>query len=111
MPDHLQLNEAETRYNLIDPLLIKAGWNLDVRRNVDFGIPINTYNASQINGIADSIGWYVNGCVCAIEIGVGKYSADAGQNGRDFGGKSGTFAALRIAAPEEVVQEHGRIIN
>lgn len=34
-------NEAETRYNLIDPLVIKAGWNLSDRRSVAFEVPVD----------------------------------------------------------------------
>jgi len=29
-------NETQTRYNIIDPLVVKAGWNLSDRRSVAF---------------------------------------------------------------------------
>ena len=44
-------NEAETRYNLIDPMLIKAGWNLADRRQVGFEIPVEGYDASPVLSI------------------------------------------------------------
>jgi type I site-specific restriction endonuclease len=47
------LNEAETRYNLIDPLITKAGWNLADRTSVSFEVPVDGYDASPINGITD----------------------------------------------------------
>lgn len=47
------LNESETRYNLIDPLLQKAGWNLADRRSVGFEIPVDGYDAAPVNGITD----------------------------------------------------------
>ncbi len=50
---HQHLNEAETRYNLIDPLITKAGWNLADRTSVSFEVPVDGYDASPINGITD----------------------------------------------------------
>jgi type I restriction enzyme R subunit/type I restriction enzyme M protein len=49
----IQLNEAETRCNLFDPQLEKAGWNLADRRSVGFEIPVDGYDAVPINGITD----------------------------------------------------------
>lgn len=48
MPTNSYLNEAQTRYNLIDPLIEKAGWNLSDRHSVDFEIPVNRYDAIQV---------------------------------------------------------------
>lgn len=53
MRNHNLLNEDETRYNLIDPLLKKAGWDLAVRRSVGFEVPVDGYDAAPVNGIAD----------------------------------------------------------
>jgi len=66
MSDHLQLNEAETRYNLIDPLLVKAGWDLANRRSVGFEIPVDGYDAAPINGITDYCLYRDNGEVLAV---------------------------------------------
>lgn len=61
-----QFNEAETRYNLIDPLLVKAGWNLADRRSVGFEIPVDGYDAAPINGITDYCLYRDNGEVLAV---------------------------------------------
>lgn len=61
-----QLNEEQTRYNLIDPLLEKAGWNLADRRSVGFEIPVDGYDASPINGITDYCLYRDNGEVLAV---------------------------------------------
>ena len=44
---HNQLNESETRYNIVDPLLEKAGWNLADWRSVGFEIPVDGYDAEK----------------------------------------------------------------
>ncbi len=61
-----QLNEADTRYNLIDPQLVKAGWNLADRRSVGFEIPVDGYDAAPINGITDYCLYRENGEVLAV---------------------------------------------
>ena len=61
-----QLNEAETRYNLIDPQLEKAGWNLADRRSVGFEIPVDGYDAAAVNGITDYCLYRENGEVLAV---------------------------------------------
>lgn len=53
MPDHNQLNEAETRYSLIDALVEKADCNLTDRRSVGFEIPVDGYDAATVNDITD----------------------------------------------------------
>lgn len=60
------LNEADTRYNLIDPQLVKAGWNLADRRSVGFEIPVDGYDAAPINGITDYCLYRENGEVLAV---------------------------------------------
>lgn len=61
-----QLTEAETRYNLIDPQLVKVGWNLADRRSVGFEIPVDGYDAAPINGITDYCLYRENGEVLAV---------------------------------------------
>src|SRR6187431_163244 len=61
-----QFNEAQTRYNLIDPLLVKAGWNLADRRSIGFEIPVDGYDAAPINGITDYCLFRDNGEVLAV---------------------------------------------
>ncbi len=63
---HQNLNEEQTRYNLIDPLLTKAGWNLADRRSVHFEVPVDGYDASPINGITDYCLFRSNGEVLAV---------------------------------------------
>src|SRR6476660_2394008 len=53
MQDITQFSEAEVRYNLIDPLLKKAKWNLADRTQISFEVPVDGYDASPINGITD----------------------------------------------------------
>ncbi|MEK7487024.1 MAG: type I restriction endonuclease [Planctomycetota bacterium] len=61
-----QLNEAETRYTLIDPQLEKAGWNLADRRSVGFEIPVDGYAAAPVNGITDYCLYRDNGEILAV---------------------------------------------
>ena len=61
-----QWNEAETRYNAIDPLLKKAGWNLADRREVAFEVPVNGYDQTPENGITDYTLFRDNGQVLAV---------------------------------------------
>lgn len=42
-----QFNKAQTRYNLIDLLLVKAGWNLADRRSIGFETPVDGYDAVE----------------------------------------------------------------
>ena len=66
MPDPSNFREAEIRYNLIDPLLKKAGWNLADRTSVSFEVPVDGYDASPINGITDNCLFRANGEVLAV---------------------------------------------
>jgi len=63
---HNQFNEAETRYNIIDPLVKKAGSNLGDRRSVGFEIPVDGYDAAPINGITVYCLFRDNGEVLAV---------------------------------------------
>ncbi len=60
------LNEHQTRYSLIDPLLSKAGWNLADRTSVGLEIPVDGYDASPQNGITDYCLFRSNGDVLAV---------------------------------------------
>ena len=40
------LKESETRYNLIDPSIKKARWNLADRTQIWFEVPVERYDAS-----------------------------------------------------------------
>ncbi|HYV94985.1 MAG TPA: DEAD/DEAH box helicase family protein [Chitinophagales bacterium] len=66
MIDTSQLNEAEVRYNIIDPQLINAGWNLADRTQISFEVPVDGYDASPINGITDYCLYRNNGEVIAV---------------------------------------------
>jgi type I restriction enzyme R subunit len=59
-------NENETRYNVIDPLLRKANWDLSDRRSVGFEIPVDGYDAAPVNGITDYCLYRDNGEVLAV---------------------------------------------
>src|ERR1039457_6946788 len=61
-----QLSESETRYTLIDPMVVKAGWNLADRRQIAFEVPVDGYDASPINGITDYCLYRENGEVLAV---------------------------------------------
>ena len=61
-----EFNESETRYNLIDPLLKKAGWNLSDRSQIWFEVPVEGYDASPASGITDYCLFRANGEVLAV---------------------------------------------
>ncbi len=60
------LRERETRYTLIDPLLKKAGWNLNDRSQVLFEVPLENYDTELINGFTDYTLLRENGEVLAV---------------------------------------------
>lgn len=70
------MRESETRYTLIDPLLQKAGWNLNDRSQVQFEIPTENYDKTLINGFTDYTLYRENGEVLAV-IEAKKTSRDA----------------------------------
>jgi type I restriction enzyme R subunit len=61
-----RLSEAETRRNLIDPALEKAGWNLRNHAQVGLEIPVDGYNKEPWNGITDYCLYRPNGEVIAV---------------------------------------------
>jgi type I restriction enzyme, R subunit len=61
-----RLSESETRYQLIDPMVEKAGWILADRRQVGFEVPVDGYDASPMNGITDYCLYMDNGEVLAV---------------------------------------------
>ena len=69
-------NESNTRIKLIDPQLVKMGWNLADRSSVGLEIPIDGYDASPQNGITDYCLYRVNGEVLAV-VEAKKTSRDA----------------------------------
>ena len=52
MPTDL-VSEAQTRLNLIDPQLKKAGWNLSDRSQIGLEIPVSCYDALWEEGDTD----------------------------------------------------------
>ena len=63
-PTHI--SESQTRYNLIDPQLKKAEWNLSDRTQVGLEIPISGYDANPYEGVTDYCLYRSNGEVLAI---------------------------------------------
>lgn len=64
--NYSSFNESQTRYNLIDPEIKKAGWNLADRTSVAFEIPVEGYDASPQSGITDYCLFRSNGEVLAV---------------------------------------------
>jgi len=60
------LNESETRYNLIDPSIAKAKWNLHDDTQIWFEVPVQGYDASPQSGITDYCMFRTNGEVLAV---------------------------------------------
>lgn len=60
------LNEQQTRNNLIDPEIKKAGWNLADRSQIWFEVPVDGYDASPQSGITDYCLFRANGEVLAV---------------------------------------------
>ncbi|WP_276501206.1 type I restriction endonuclease [Terrimonas pollutisoli] len=61
-----QFSESETRYNVIDPLVKKAGWDIADRRSIGFEIPVDGYDAAPINGITGYCLFCDNGEVLTV---------------------------------------------
>jgi type I restriction enzyme R subunit len=61
-----RISESKTRYNLIDPQLKKAGWNLTDRTQVGLEIPVAGYDATPSEGITDYCLYRSNGEVLAV---------------------------------------------
>jgi type I restriction enzyme R subunit len=62
----INLNEKDTRYSIIDPLLIKAGWNLADHTQVGFDIPVQNYDKSRVTCFSDYCLYKANGDVLAV---------------------------------------------
>lgn len=62
----LNINERETRYSIIDPLLVKAKWNLTDHRQVGFEIPVKNYDKIRVSGFTDYCLFRPNGDVIAV---------------------------------------------
>ncbi len=60
------ISEKQTRYSLIDPQLVKAGWNLDDRTQVKFEIPVTNYDKTAVTGFTDYCLYRQDGDVLAI---------------------------------------------
>jgi type I site-specific restriction endonuclease len=59
-------NEANTRKELIDKALEKAGWNLGDSNQVGIEIPVDGYDAAPWNGVTDYCLYLPNGEVIAV---------------------------------------------
>lgn len=59
-------NEAKTRKELIDPALLKVGWDVKNLDNVGIEIPVDGYDAEPWNGITDYCLFRADGQVLAI---------------------------------------------
>src|SRR6266446_8358491 len=62
----MRISESATRANLINPLLLTAGWNLKDRTQVDFEIPVDGYDKEPWNGVTDYCLYHPSGEVLAI---------------------------------------------
>ena len=47
------LNKSETRYRLIDPTLVNAGWNMADRSQIWTEVLVQGYDALHTGGISD----------------------------------------------------------
>ena len=65
-PNKLFLNEAQSRYLLIDPALTKAGWDLADRTQVRLEVPVDGYDAKPWNGVTDYCLYAPTGDVIAV---------------------------------------------
>lgn len=63
---HNQFLEAQTRYNIIDPALVKAGYKLSDRTQIWFEVPVQGYDSSPSSGITDYCIFRPNGEVLAV---------------------------------------------
>ncbi|WP_228060403.1 MULTISPECIES: N-6 DNA methylase [unclassified Coleofasciculus] len=59
-------NEANTRKEIIDKALEKAGWSLDDSNQVGMEIPVDGYDAEPWNGVTDYCLYLPNGEVIAV---------------------------------------------
>lgn len=62
----MSYSEANTRKDLIDPAIAKAGWNLSDQRQVQIEIPVDGYDAEPWNGVTDYVLMRESGEVLAV---------------------------------------------
>jgi type I restriction enzyme R subunit len=62
----MNLNEAKTRAQLINPQLERAGWNLSDHTQVRFEVPVAGYDPTPWNGFTDICLYSPNGSVLAV---------------------------------------------
>ncbi len=72
----LKVSEKETRFSIINPLIAKAGWNLNDHTQIGFEIPVQNYDKTQVTGFTDYCLYRANGEVLAV-IEAKKTSRDA----------------------------------
>ncbi len=65
-PAAMELNESQTRAQLINPQLLAARWKLDDRSLVRFEIPVDDYDAQPWNGVTDYCLYDFAGNVLAV---------------------------------------------
>ena len=61
-----RISEAETRKEMIDPALERAGWNLRNHAQVGIEIPVDGYDQEPWNGVTDYCLYRANGEVIAV---------------------------------------------
>jgi len=66
MPRTLRVSEDQTRKEMIDPQLEKAGWYLRDHSKVKIEIPVDGYDAEPWNGVSDYTLYRENGEVLAV---------------------------------------------
>ncbi|MGA8612241.1 MAG: hypothetical protein WB760_11080 [Xanthobacteraceae bacterium] len=62
----MDLNEAKTRALLINPLFVRAGWNLADHSQVQFEVPVQGYDPMPWNGFTDFCLYHPDGSVLAV---------------------------------------------
>ncbi len=62
----LRVSEGETRFNLIDPQLRKAGWNVHDHTQVGTEIPVPGYDGSLAEGVSDYCLYRPTGEILAV---------------------------------------------
>ncbi len=62
----LGITEKETRYSIIDPLIVKAEWNIADHTQIGFEIPVPNYDKTRVTGFTDYCLYRNNGEVLAV---------------------------------------------
>jgi type I site-specific restriction endonuclease len=66
MPRTMDLNEARTRAQLINPQIERAGWNLSDSAQVQFEVPVAGYDPTPWNGFTDFCLYAPDGSALAV---------------------------------------------